>query len=558
MPGGFFPAAIRYASGFMNRRTFLQTAAGGWLATGGSTGQAAALKPNIIIILADDLGFSDIGCYGSEIATPNLDALARRGVRFTQFSNNARCCPTRAALLTGVYSHQAGIGHMTEDHAAPGYRGDLNRNCLTIAEALRPAGYRTLMAGKWHVTWDQPDHSTDKHNWPLQRGFDEYYGTITGAGSYYDPVMLTEGNQPVQADHGSFYYTDAIGDRAVSYIDRHAGKQQPFFLYAAFTAPHWPLHALPEDIDKYKDRYKMGWDALRQERHRRQVEMGIVDKRWPLTARDKDVPAWSAAPNKEWQARRMAVYAAQVDRLDQNTGKMLRKLKEKGIEENTLVLFLADNGGCAEEIGPRWNQQFIPKATRDGRPYQRGNDPRVMPGEEGTYQSYGLPWANASNTPFRLYKHWIHEGGISTPLIASWPKVIRKQGGLTRQRGHIMDLMATCVDIGGAAYPSEREGNPVHELAGTSLRPVLQGRTRRQPVVFWEHEGNRAVRQEKWKLVSRYPGGWELYDLESDRTEQTDLSAKHAGRVREMAALWERWAARVGVKPWKEIQRPPA
>jgi arylsulfatase len=425
---------------------------------------------------------------------------------------------------------------------------------VTIAEALRPAGYRTLMSGKWHVTWDGANRQTDKHNWPLQRGFDRYFGTITGAGSYFDPIMLTRDNEPIRADRG-FYYTDAIAENAVRFINESAGKDQPFFLYTAFTAPHWPLHALPGDIRKYESRYKGGWDALRQERHRRMVEMGIVDKRWPLTPRDSQVPAWADAADKDWQARRMAVYAAQIDRLDQGIGRILAALDERKAADDTLVLFLADNGGCAEEILPSWKQAFIPSQTRDGRPVERGNNPKLMPGPEETYQSYGLPWANASNTPFRLYKHWIHEGGISTPLIARWPGVVQKPGSITHQPGHIIDIMATCVDVAGASYPSTLGGSKITPVEGRSLTPILKGGQRQPYATFWEHEGNKAVRQGTWKLVSRYPNAWELYDLEADRTEMNNLAAANPSMVKELSGLWEAWARRANVRSWDEMRK---
>ena len=505
-------------------------------------------KPNIILIMNDDMGFSDLGCYGSEIATPHLDRLAAGGVRFTQFYNTARCCPTRASLLTGLYPHQTGVGHMMGDYGQPGYRGDLNRQCVTIAEALRPAGYHTLMTGKWHVT---PAGSRSKYNWPLQRGFERFYGTIHGAGSYYDPVSLTHGNTPVQPVSRNYYYTDAISDNAVRYIDEYGRRREPFFLYVAYTAPHWPLHALAEDIAKYKDTYQEGWDALRRERHRRLIEMGIVDGKWPLTPRDPRVPPWKDAKNKEWQARRMAVYAAQIDRMDQGIGRILAKVGEIGAEENTLVLFLADNGGCAEETSGKWGGLHMTQKTRDGRPVRRGNDPSVLPGPEDTYQSYGVPWANASNTPFRLYKHWVHEGGIATPLIVCWPAVIKERGALTHQPGHLIDVMATCLEVIGAEYPGTCQGRAITPLEGKSLLPIFQGKQRKgHEAIYWEHEGNRAMRKGKWKLVSRHPGKWELYDLESDRTEMNNLAEKHPDRIRELAAVYERWAKRCNVLPW--------
>jgi len=531
----------------LTRRAFFQAAAGA------AMGAATSRRPNIILMLADDMGFSDLGCYGSEIHTPNLDGLARRGLRFTQFYNTARCCPTRASLLTGLYAHQTGVGHMVDNPKPfPGYTGDLNRNCVTLAEVLRAAGYRTAMSGKWHVT----PVTSSKHNWPLQRGFEKYYGIIHGAASYFDPVTLTQDNEPVAPEGKDFYFTDAIADHAAKYVAEFASGPAPFFLYVAFTAPHWPLHALEAEIARYRSRYKEGWDALREERRRRMIELGLIDKRWPLTPRDPRVPAWKDATDKEWQAMRMAVYAAQVDRMDQGVGRILAQLQKTGADKNTLVIFLADNGGCAEEVGPNWKGLHIPSKTRDGRPVRVGNLPSIMPGKEDTYQSYGIPWANASNTPFRLYKHWVHEGGIATPFIASWPGVIAGNYGITHQPGHIIDVMATCVDVGQAPYPRKFRGEPITPLEGKSLRPVFEGRQRTgYGELYWEHEGNRAVRQGKWKLVSRYPDRWELYDLEADRTEMNDLAAQHPAKVEELSRLYERWAQRVGVAPWAEVQK---
>ena len=516
---------------------------------GNATGQQ---RPNIIVMMADDMGISDIGCYGSEIDTPNIDKLAAGGLRFTQFYNTARCCPTRASLLTGLYAHQAGVGHMMSDYGLPGYRGNLNRNCVTIAEALKPAGYTTLMSGKWHVTpGDAP-----KDNWPRQRGFDRFFGTIRGAGSFYDPVSLTLENEPIVAESDDFYYTTEIGGYAASFIEEQAGGKDPFFLYMPFTSPHWPLHAFEDDIAKYKGRYDDGWDRLRAERHRRMIDMGLVAERWPITPRDPDVPPWEDAEHKEWQVRRMEVYAAQIDVMDRAVGQVMSKLDAMGLADNTLILFLADNGGCAEELGAPSQQM----QTRDGRPVQRGNDPAVMPGAEDTYQSYGIPWANASNTPFRRYKHWVHEGGIATPLIAHWPDHIKQAGELSHQPGHLIDIMATCVDVAGADYPLTFAQNEITPLEGRSLVPVFEGRRREgHEAIYWEHEGNRAVRQGNWKLVSRYGaptgGTWELYDLEADRTENNDLAATNPEKVTELTAMYEAWARRANVVPWKSWQK---
>ena len=326
---------------------------------------AAERRPNIIVILSDDMGYSDIGCYGGEINTPTLDALAAGGLRFTQFYNTARCCPTRASLLTGLYPHQAGIGHMMEDKGSDSYRGDLNRNCLTIAEALRPAGYGTYAVGKWHVTRHTKPEGP-KHNWPLQRGFDRFYGTIHGAGSFYDPITLTRDNDPIEPEGSNFYYTTAIGENAAKFIEDAAGGDAPFFLYVPFTASHWPLHAFERDIAEYRRRYDAGWDALREERHKRMIQSGIVDSRWPLTRRDAEVPSWEEEENKAWQARRMEVYAAQVDVMDRAVGMIVDKLSTLGLLDNTLILFLADNGGCAEELTPRGRGLHFPAKTRDG------------------------------------------------------------------------------------------------------------------------------------------------------------------------------------------------
>jgi arylsulfatase A-like enzyme len=552
----------------MNRRSFLGamgTGIGAGLlgTTGCGTRQGAkprdtARRPNIVLMMADDMGYSDIGCYGGEIATPNLDRLAGNGLRFTQFYNAARCCPTRACLLTGLYPHQAGIGHMVNPKPFPGYAGDLNRSSVTIAEVLKAAGYRTYMSGKWHVT----PVSESKHNWPRQRGFDCFYGTITGAGSFYDPVTLTRDNEPEPLEDG-YYYTHAIAREASTIIEQHDGSD-PFFLYVAFTAPHWPLHALEQDIAKYTGRYAAGWDALRDDRQKRMIEMGLIDEEWPLTARDPAVPAWQDAPDKEWQQRRMEVYAAQVDAMDQAIGRIVETLQTKGMLDDTLILFLADNGGCAEELRDNQNRPrplFAPQTTPDGRSVRMGNDPAVMPGAPETYQSYGIPWANASNTPFRLYKHWVHEGGIASPLIAHWPAGITTKDELRRQPAHLIDLMATCVDLAGAEYPTSKDGNAITPMEGVSLVPAfINGELSRAQPLFWEHEGNRAIRDGTWKLVSRHNNDsqWELYDLEKDRTETDDLAGQYPQEVERLRAAWEGWANRVGVVDWDTVVQAPA
>ncbi len=533
-----------------------------------SLAAGAAARPNIVLILADDLGFSDLGCYGSEIATPNLDKLAAGGLRFTQFYTTPRCCPTRAALLTGLYPQQAGLGDMMEDRGLPGYRGELNDRCITMAEELGLTGYHTLMAGKWHVCHMHFDGKQQlnfesrtpfwesKANWPLQRGFEEYYGAIHGVTSYYDPFSLVRDNTPIDAEGTNFYYTDAISDAAVSDIERYAGGDKPFFLYVAYSAPHWPLQAPAENIAKYRQKYLAGWDVLRTNRYQRQLELGIIDKSWPMSPRDERVPAWEKAPHHAWEANRMATYAAMVERMDRGIGRIVSRLKQKGVEQNTLVLFFSDNGGCAEVIQPGWYD--VPSRTRDGRPVTVGNgNPAVLAGPDDVWQSYGPAWANLSDTPFRLYKHFVHEGGIATPLIASWPLVIRKRGSVTPQLAHVTDLMATFVDAAGARHPKAYQGHPILPLEGKSLLPILRGQQRRGLApVFWEHEGNRAVRLGKWKLASRHPKAWELYDMEADRTELHDLAGQQPGKVAELSGLYERWAQRCGVVPPDQLPNP--
>ena len=534
---------------------------------------AAPTRPNIVLILSDDMGFSDIGCYGGEIQTPVLDSLAARGVRFTQFYNGARCCPTRAALLTGVYAHQAEIGHMMDDRELPGYRGDLSQNCRTIAEVLRPAGYRCYMAGKWHVTKHRfPEGPL--HNWPRQRGFDRFFGTIHGAGSFYDPNSLTRDNTQIPPDSDDFFYTDAISDYAAETIREHSRQHsdQPFFLYVAYTAAHWPMHARPHNIAKYAGRYDAGWDAVRDERLAKIRRLGLVDSSWQLSARDPKVPPWADEPHQEWNIRCMEVYAAMVDCMDQGIGRIRDAVDETGNRGDTLVMFLQDNGACAEGFGRSAKLKYsddepellkrmepgalqldmVPKRTRDGRPLRMGVG--VMPGPADTYVGYGRGWANASNTPFREFKHWVHEGGIATPLIVHWPAGITSEhhGRLEHQASHIIDIMATCKAVGQADYPAEIEGRPMVPLAGRSLLPAFSGESiRRGEPLFWEHEGNRAVRDGRWKLVAKGSRGeWELYDMDTDRTETTDLAAEQPARVTELAAAWDAWATRTHVTPW--------
>lgn len=524
-----------------------------------------AKRPNILLILNDDMGYSDIGCYGGEVETPNLDRMAANGLRFSQFYNTARCSPSRASMLTGLHPHQTGVGILTYDSGPEGYAGNLNQRCVTIPQALKASGYKTYMSGKWHVA-SSLTKPTD--TWPLQRGFDEFFGTIIGAGSFYDPNTLTRGN--ANAEHEAraegFFYTDAISDQAVAYIEQHAKAHpdQPFFEYVAYTAPHWPLHAHEADIARYKGRFDSGWDALREERLEKLVASGLLKDTWKLTERDPSQPPWSEAQADEqfraWTLRCMEVYAAQIDRMDQGIGRIIAALEKTGQLDNTVFIFLADNGACAEDIpegvsiDELVSKLMIARAeTRSGEPVHFGNDPSRMPGPENTYQSYGTAWANLSNAPFRLYKHWIHEGGIATPLIIHWPRGIGERGGIRHAPGYLPDIMATILDITGTAYPATFEGRPIDPIEGQSLLPVFAQDGGTRAPMFWEHEGNAAVRIGQWKLVKRYPRPWELYDLEADRTELHDLAARHPERVADMAGQYDAWAARCGVIPREQI-----
>ncbi|HSW46308.1 MAG TPA: arylsulfatase [Phycisphaerae bacterium] len=487
-------------------------------------------RPNIILILADDLGYSDLGCYGSEIDTPNLDRLAAGGLRFTQFYNAARCCPTRASLLTGQYPHAVGIGHMTADLGLPGYQSRLSDRCITIAEALRQTGYHTLMSGKWHL-------GGAKGRRPLDRGFEHYFGILSGACNYFRPEphrMLMLEDEPYTPTDPRFYTTDAFTDRAVTFIDDYGRRKEPFFLYLAYTAPHSPLHAWPGDIARYRGKYRVGWDELRRRRYGRMIELGLIDPRWPLSPRDVGAPAWDDVHDKDLEDLKMSVFAAQIDRMDRGIGRIVDKIRELGIERNTLIMFLSDNGGCSENLDE----------GKPGAPI-------------GTIDSsigYGLPWANLGNTPFRRFKRMTHEGGIATPLIAYWPAAIKQPGAITTQVGHVIDLLPTCLDVAGTPGPQTFKGRDLLPSPGLSLLPVFQGRQRQgHDLLCWEHEGHRAVRGGRWKLVSHFPDSWELYDMEADRTELNNLAGKMPEKVKELLEKYEAWATRNGVVPWEKV-----
>ncbi len=497
-------------------------------------------RPNIVLIMADDMGYSDIGCYGSEISTPNIDKLAAQGLRFRNFYNNAKCCPTRASLLTGLNNHEAGMGNMVtmdDKPIEPGpYQGFLNQNCVTLAEVIRTAGYSTYMSGKWHL-------GERKEHWPIQRGFDKYFGLISGASSYFEiikePRMRTMayGNESWTPPDKGFYMTDAISDTAVAFIQEHsaAKKKNPFFMYVAYTSPHWPLHALKEDIEKYEGKYSEGWDSLRMQRYRKMQELGIIRKDCKLSPRTEGIPAWKDETEKDLWTRRMQVYAAMIDRMDQGVGRVIEALKKSNELDNTLIIFLADNGGCAENASSR-------NLGIHGIPI----------GERGSYDSYHEPWANVSNAPYRYYKNWLYEGGIRTPLIIYWPKIVKQGGSFSDQPGHVVDFMPTFLEIAGSKYPEQVNKNPITPMRGASLLPAFSGEeiNRTQPF-FWEYVGEKAMRKGDWKLVKKKTGPWELYNLKQDPTELNDLSATRTDVLKEMTTTYAKWAAQVGVRDVK-------
>jgi arylsulfatase A-like enzyme len=529
--------------------------AGGAFRASAATAQPDA-RPNIIIILVDDMGWSDIAPYGGEIPTPNLDALAAHGVRFTQFYSTPRCSPTRASLLTGLYPHQAGMGHLDNviREGSVGTTGRLNERSVTIAEVLHAAGYFTAMSGKWHL--GQQNGSP-----PWQRGFER--SLSLRAGGMYFPNQNFQGGgdeltrraqEPLYLDGTptprdapvfgkNWYATSLWTDFGLKFIDEARKANKPFFLYLPYNAPHFPLMAPAELIAKHRGKYKAGWDRLREARYRRQITMGLIEARWPLSPREPDSPAWDSLSDeaKDRFDHLMAVYAAMVEAIDTSVGVLVKGLETRGALDNTLILFLSDNGANAES-GP------------DGR---FNGDP---PGGPNSNLYLGMNWAAVGNTPFRRFKHFTDEGGIAAPFIVHWPRGIpvNRRNALERQAAHVIDVMPTIIDVAGATYPREFKGQEIQPIEGVSLRAAFAGQSlRRTQPLFWEHEGNRAVRSGNWKLVSTYPDGWELYDLAADRVERNGLAAQHPDIVKTLATEWNAWAERAHVDPWPGPRRLP-
>ncbi len=553
----------------MNTKLFLTPTA--LLALGGlSDSSYSQSRPNIIVILADDLGYSDMGCYGGEISTPNLDRLASNGVRFTGFYNTSRSCPTRASLLTGLYQHQAGIGRMTFDDGLPGYRGTLSQNAVTIAEVLSGSGYHTGMIGKWHVAetplredqreWlaHQVYHEefAPKENYPTHRGFDYFYGTIYGVVDYFDPFSLVYGEDPVTEVPKDYYVTQAMSDSAVAYVNRYSKTAEPFFLYLAYHAPHWPLHALPEDIARYEDTYTGGWEDIRNKRYSRMQELNIFPGQKDYLSRRQFSDRWEDNATADWDARAMAVHAAMVDRMDRGIGQVVEALRANGQLDNTLILFMSDNGYNNEDCqnySPGENDR--PDMTREGEAIIYPRQKEVLPGPQNTYASIGARWANVANTPFRFWKAKSFEGGICTPMIAHWPDGIKKRqrGGITSEMGHVMDIMATCIDLAGAEYPATYNGHDIIPLEGKSLVPILRkGKRAGHDYLGFEHFNERAfISHDGWKIVrqgDRQP--WELYDLKTDRTEMRNVAEEHPEVMTRMIEAYQQWAERCMVEPY--------
>lgn len=499
--------------------------------------EAAPNSPNILLIVADDLGFSDLGCYGGEIATPNLDALAADGIRLTQFYTTGRCCPSRACLLTGFYPHRVGLGHMTQDIGQPGYRGRVAEDVLTIAQHLQQCGYRSFLSGKWHLGTDDP----------TRHGFEEFYGTLVSAKTFWDPdhfLRLPKGRK-ITPQRRNFYGTDALGEQAITFLNQaRETPDRPWFLYLAFNAPHFPLHAPPETIAKYVDRYTSGWDVLRAERLGRMQQLGIVPPDTQLSPRSryadwveslsKENPAWKDLPSNRQAdlARRMAIYAAMVDHMDQAIGRVLDDLKSHDEFANSLIVFTSDNGGCAEWDPFGFDIKSGPKTIL------HENDELAHMGSAGTFHSVGSGWANASNTPWRLYKHFNHEGGIAVPCILHGPSVNQgHKGTIHSTPTHLIDLLPTILESAGISETVDTKSLP-----GQSLHRVMRGQPLPNRKLFFEHEGNRAVRDGRWKLVALRDHAWELYDISVDRIEQHDLASKYPEKVRSLATSWSEWA----------------
>ncbi len=499
---------------------------------------AETRRPDVVIVMTDDMGYSDLGCFGGEIETPNLDQLARGGLRFTNFYSENMCWVSRAAMLTGIY------------HRTSMLDSAIHPRCRALPEVLQSSGYQTLMSGKWHLAGKK------ENVYPNDRGFDSWYGILGGAASFFAPHGLCRDRRNVESEYADpdYYLTHAISDEAVNYI-RSSDTDRPLFLYVAYTAAHWPLHALPEDVAAYHGKYAMGWDELRRQRLVRMKELGVVPDGIPLSPRHPDVPAWEDEPHQQWQQRRMEVYAAQITSMDRGIGQIVQALKQHRSLENTLFIYTIDNGGCHVEYTVDRKGPYLPDKTRDGRPMIPGNVPAVMPGPENTYQSYGYGWAGASNTPYRLFKKFDHEGGIHTPMIVHWPARVARPGTVVRQVSHLIDVMPTVLEASKTAWP---DGGDFIPMDGDSLIPAINGNpTTGHQQLFFYHSNGQAIRDGGWKLVKVKKGQWELYNLDSDPNELRDLATKYPGRVETLSKKWTAWSEEQNRRQKSGNQSPP-
>ncbi len=505
--------------------------------------------------MADDMGYSDLGCYGSEIQTPNLDALAENGIRFTQFYNAARCCPTRASLLTGKYPHQVGLALNGQN---------LSKDAATIAEILKENGYLTGMTGKWHLSRTRAlDNHEDQLCWlshrkdsavfapletyPNNRGFDEFWGVIWGVVNYFDPFSLVHNNKPITEIPEDFYITDFITEKSVELIDSFSTNQKPFFLYVAHTAPHWPLHAPEEDILKYRGVYDEGLEALRKKRYKRMVELGLFDPATAPLAPNESGVAWEDFSHKKWEVRHMEVHAAMVDRMDQGVGRIIEKLSETGQLENTLVLFISDNGASPERGYPSGFDRPGHKRNGEEIKYITNSNDTILPGSEDTWPYLGIHWTGAINSPFRYWKMQSYEGGINTPFLVHWPAGLNwKENSINHGVGHVIDILPTCLELAGAEYPSEINGMKTTPPEGKSLLPLFRGEiSTTHDTLFWEHEGGKAFRVGNWKIAALRDEDWELFSLGEDRTETKNLASEFPEKVKVLEEQWQKYYDRL-------------
>lgn len=496
-----------------------------------TSGKSVGKRPNIVVIMADDMGYSDLGCFGGEIRTPNLDRLATNGLRFTNFYSENMCWVSRAALLTGIYHRTSMVDK------------GLHPRCVTLPEVLKQRGYQTRMSGKWHLA------GRKDATYPMDRGFQHFYGILGGASSFFAPHSLSRNRRNVEHEangNPDYYFTNAISDEAVRMVEA-ANSDDPMFLYVAYTAAHWPLHAPAQDIAEYKGHFSEGWDVLRKTRLARMKKLGILADDIPTSPRHPNVAAWAETPDQEWQERRMEVYAAQITMMDRGIGQIVEALRQSGRLDNTLIFFTIDNGGCHVEYGPDRKGPYLPQKTRDGRRVRPGNLPEIMPGPEDTYQSYGHGWANLSNTPYRLFKQYDHEGGIRTPMIAHWPAGIKDNGRLVKSVNHLVDIMPTVLEVTDSKAPETLNGNPTIGHDGESLAAAFKADPYKgHETLFFHHNKGRALRHNGWKLVSRSDSGkkskgtqeWELYNLDNDPLELNNLAQTNPKQLGKLTTLW--------------------